>query len=59
MEISPLQFAGALLSACVVLVIARFTKDRTAPQQFSLRAMLVVMTGAAILLSLVGFAIRS
>ena len=59
MEIHPLQFVGALASASIVLIVARVTNGRKLPSQFSLRALLTVMTLAAVALSLIGFALRS
>ena len=59
MEIHPLQFVGGFVAACIVLIVARFANGRKLPSQFSLRALLTVMTLAAVALSLIGFALRS
>jgi hypothetical protein len=54
MEINPLQFVGALLSAGLVLAVVHVRQSR----QFSVRALLAVVTIVAIVLGVIGFALR-
>ena len=58
MEISPFEFIAAFAAACLVLLIARIKADRKVPRQFSLRTLLIAVTLAAIVLSVIGYARR-
>ena len=54
MEIHPLQFVGALVAALTVLAIVQVRKDR----QFSLRALIALMTAAALVLGVISVAVK-
>jgi hypothetical protein len=58
MEISPFEFIAAFAAACLVLLIARIKGDRKVPCQFSLSALLILMSLAAIVLGLIGYAVQ-
>ncbi len=64
MEINPLQFAGALIAACIVLVIAKVKGDRQFPKflpfkvRFSLSSLLIFIAIMAGILTLVGHALK-
>jgi hypothetical protein len=58
MEISPFEFIAAFAAACLVLLIARIKANRKVPRRFSLSTLLIAMSLAAIVLSLIGYALR-
>ena len=58
MEINRFQFIGAFFAACLVLIIARVKAHRKVPHRFSLRTLLIAFTLLAIVLSVIGYALR-
>ena len=58
MEIGPFEFIAAFAAACLVLLIARIKGDRKVPRQFSLSTLLIAMSLVAIVLGLIGYAVR-
>jgi ABC-type Fe3+-siderophore transport system permease subunit len=58
MEISPFEFIAAFAAACLVLLIARIKGGRKVPRRFSLSTLLIAMSLAAIVLGLIGYALR-
>jgi len=50
MPLNPLQLLGAFIATCIVLAIARIVESKGVPLRFSLRSLLILVTGVALVL---------
>jgi hypothetical protein len=58
MALDPLQLFAALIAACLVLAISRAAEAVGSPWRYSLRSLLIVVTGIALVLGVVSVAIH-
>jgi hypothetical protein len=58
MALDPLQLFAALIAACLVLAISRATESLDRKWRYSLRSLLIIVTGIALVLGLVSVAIH-
>ena len=58
MPLDPLQLFAALIAACLVLAISRAAESLGSQWRYSLRSLLIIVTGVALVLGVVSVAIH-